>query len=165
MEVIALIILIIFSIAGFIGIFFTPVGTFIILAGSIIYAILTGFDIITVRCLIILLLLCICGEVLEYVVVIVGTKKFGGSNKATLGALIGGVTGAMLGATFLGIGAIPGTFIGIFLGIFLSEVITKKGIIKSLKAGTGGVIGRFGAIFAKVVIAIIMFIIIGIRII
>lgn len=164
MEIAALIILIIFSLAGFAGIFFTPVGTFIILAGSIIYAILTGFDIITVRCLIILLLLCICGEALEYAAVIIATKKFGGSNKAALGALIGGIIGAMLGAAFLGIGVILGTFLGIFLGIFLSEVITKKGVVESLKASTGGIIGRFGAIFAKVVIAIIMLIIIGVRV-
>ncbi|MBT9146957.1 DUF456 domain-containing protein [candidate division NPL-UPA2 bacterium Unc8] len=164
MEVVALIILIIFSLAGFAGIFFTPIGTFIILAGSIIYAILTGFDIITVRHLIILLLLCLCGEVLEYVMVVISTKKFGGSNKAALGALIGGVIGAMLGTAFLGIGIILGTFLGIFLGIFLSEIITKRDLVKSLKAGAGGIIGRFGAIAAKVVVAIIMLIIIGVRV-
>jgi uncharacterized protein YqgC (DUF456 family) len=165
LEVVALIILIIFSLAGFIGVFFTPIGTFIILAGSIIYAILTGFDIIMVRHLIILLLLCLCGEVLEYVMVVIGTKKFGGSNKATLGALIGGILGATLGAPLLGIGIILGTFLGIFLGIFLSEVLAAKDLVKSLKAGAGGIIGRLGAIVAKAVIAIIMLIIIGVRVI
>ncbi len=96
--------------------------------------------------------------------VVISTKKFSGSNKAALGALIGGVIGAMLGTAFLGIGIILGTFLGIFLGIFLSEIITKKDLAKSLKAGAGGIIGRFGAIAAKVVVAIIMLIIIGVRV-
>ena len=163
-ETLALIILIIFSLTGFIAIFFTTFGTLIILIGSVIYALLTNFDILTIKHLVILLVLYFFGEASEYIFVIIGGKKLGASNAAVVGALIGAIVGAILGATLFGVGIILGTFLGIFLGAFTVELFLKKDLTKSFKAGTGGVIGRVGSIVAKVVIAIIMFTIITMQI-
>ena len=160
MEILALAILILFSLIGFVAIFFTTFGTLIILIGSILYSFITGFSIIGLKMLLVLLTLYLFGEVLEYVFIIVGAKKLGASNTAVAGAIIGGIVGAIFGVMFFGVGIILGTFLGIFLGAFLAELIVQKDVIKSLKAGAGGVLGRVGSIFAKVVIAIIMFIII-----
>ena len=156
MEGLALAILIIFSLIGFAAIFFTTFGTLIVLIGSVIYALMTDFSILTVRTLLVLLTLYLCGEVLEYVFIIIGGKKFGASNAAVVGALLGGIIGAILGAGFLGVGLLLGTFLGIFLGAFLVELAVKKDLVKSLKSGAGGVIGRIGSIVAKVIIAVIM---------
>lgn len=156
MEAFALTILTIFSLAGFTAIFFTTFGTLIILIGAILHALLTNFSIITVKTLLILLVLYLCGEALEYIAVIVGAKKFGASNKAIAGAIIGGIAGAILGTAFFGIGLIFGAFAGIFLGAFLVELIAKKDVVKSIKAGAGGIAGRIGSIIAKVIIAAIM---------
>lgn len=157
MEILALAILILFSLIGFAAIFFTTFGTLIILIGSILYALLTGFSIISLKTLVILLTLYLCGEVLEYVFVIIGSKKLGASNAAVFGAIIGGILGAILGVGFFGVGLILGTFLGIFLGAFIVELIVHKDLIRSLKAGTGGILGRIGSIVVKVMIAIIMF--------
>ena len=157
METLALIILSIFSLIGFAAIFFTTFGTLIILTGALLYALLSGFCIITVKIIMILAVLYLAGEALEYLFIILGAKKFGASNKAIIGAIIGGIAGAILGSAFFGIGLILGAFAGIFLGAFFVELITKKDIVKSIKAGTGGVVGRIGSIIAKTVIAIIMF--------
>jgi len=164
MEVVALIILIVFSVVGFGAIFFTTFGTLIIFIGALLYAVMTGLSVITFKSLIILFILYLCGEVMEYGLVIVGAKRLGASNAAVIGALIGAILGAMLGASLLGIGLILGTFLGIFLGAFLVELLIQKNLLKSLKAGTGGLLGRFGSILAKVVIAVIMFAIIISRI-
>jgi len=164
METLALVILIIFSLVGFGAIFFTTFGTLIILIGSVLYAILTNFQILSIKSLSILLLLYLCGEVLEYVFIIVGSKKLGASNLAVIGALIGGVLGAIIGAMFLGIGLFLSTLIGIFLGAFLVELIVQRDLIKSAKAAMGGVIGRVLSIGAKVVIAISMFIVLLLQI-
>ena len=161
MEILALILLMLFSLIGFAAIFFTTFGTLLILIGSILYALLTGFSIISIKTLLVILTLYLCGEVLEYVFVIMGAKKLGASNKAVIGAVAGGIIGAVLGAGFLGIGIILGTFLGIFLGAFLVEFAVHKDLVKSLKAGTGGLLGRLGSIIAKIIIAIAMFIILG----
>ena len=156
MEVLALVILIVFSLVGLAAIFFTTFGTLIIFIGSLIYAFLTDFAIIGIKSLVILLILYLVGEVFEYISIIIGGKKFGASNQAILGAIIGGILGAIIGAGFLGIGLILGTFLGIFLGAFLVELLIQKDLVKSLKSGTGSVIGRVGSIVFKVIIAVIM---------
>ena len=163
MQILALIILIIFSIVGLGAVFFTTFGTLIILLGCIIYAVLTKFSILNLKYLIILLVLYLVGEVLEYALVIIGAKRLGASNAAVIGALIGAILGATLGVAILGIGIILGTFLGIFLGAFLVELIIQRNLVNSLKAGTGGILGRLGSILAKLVIAFSMFFIVGLR--
>jgi len=165
MELLAIIILLISIIVGFVAIFFTTFGTLIIMIGSLIYAALTDFAVLTVRHLIVLSIFYLCGEVLEYAFIIIGAKKFGASNAAILGALIGGTLGAIAGSMSLGVGLIPGVFLGIFLGAFLVELIVHKDLVKSLKAGAGGVLGRIGSVITKLLIAIVMLMIIGSRVI
>jgi len=156
MEILALSLLIIFSLVGFAAIFFTTFGTLIILVGAFLYTFLTQFSVLSVKTMVVLLTLYLSGEVLEYVLIIVGAKKLGASNAAVVGALVGGILGAILGVGFFGIGLLLGTFCGIFLGAFLVEWILQKDLVKSLKAGMGGLLGRVGSIIAKVVIATIM---------
>ncbi|UCD15804.1 MAG: DUF456 domain-containing protein [Candidatus Omnitrophota bacterium] len=165
MEVLALVILGISVLAGFISIFFTTFGTLIIFIGSLVYAALTGFAVINLKTIVVLFAFYLCGEVLEYICIIAGAKKFGASNVAVAGALIGGFAGALLGTAVLGIGIFLGVFVGIFLGAFLAEFIVQKDLVKSLKAGTGSILGRIGSIAAKLVIAIIMLVIMTLKII
>ena len=156
MEIFALSILIIFSLIGFAAIFFTTFGTLLILIGAVLHGLLTGFSVLSLRTFLILVTLYLCGEVLEYVFIISGAKKFGASNAAAWGAIIGGIVGAIAGAPLLGVGIILGAFFGIFFGAFIVELIVQRDLVKSLKAGAGGVFGRIGSIVAKVIIAIIM---------
>lgn len=164
MEIAALVILLICSMLGFAALFFTTFGTMIILIGSILYALLTKFAIIDVRTLIILAALYGFGELLEYVLIISGAKKFGASNAAVVGAFLGGVLGAMLGAPILGVGLIFGAFIGMFLGAFSVELSIRRDLGQALKVGIGGLLGRIGSIAVKVVIALVMFYLMAVRI-
>ena len=156
MELFALILLVIFSVAGFASIFFTTFGTLLIFIGIFLYALLTKFSALSVRTLVVIFIIYLIGELLEYVFVILGVKKFGASNRAIVGALLGGMLGAVLGTAFFGVGIIVGTFAGIFLGAFFVELFSKKDMVRSIKAGTGGVVGRIGSIAAKLVIAAVM---------
>ena len=153
MQILALVIVIIFSLAGLAAVFFTTFGTLIILIGAVTYALLTGFSVITVKTLIILAVLYFIGESFEYIFIILGVKKFGASNKAIIGALLGGVLGAILGSAFFGVGLIIGTFVGIFMGAFTIELFVRKDLVKSIKAGAGGVAGRISSVVAKLIIA------------
>ena len=154
MEIAALTILIIFSAAGFIAIFFTTFGTLIILIGSGIYAVMTNFSAITAKVLGILFVLYVFGEAMEYVFVILGAKKLGASNRAIAGAIVGGIVGGIVGAGMFGFGVIIGTFAGIFVGAFLVELIVRGNIATSFKAGVGSLFGRLlasrpGGVFSR----------------
>jgi len=65
MEMLALSLLILFSVVGFFAIFFTTFGTLIILIGSGLYAVMTEFSVITPKVFVLLLTLYLCGEILE----------------------------------------------------------------------------------------------------
>lgn len=157
MEILALSLLILLSVVGFAAIFFNAFGTLIILIGSLVYSYMTGFFVLTPRVLLILILLYLCGEVFEYVLVIVGAKKFGASNRAVVGALAGAFIGAFIGVQFLGIGIIFGMLFGIFFGAFTVEYLIQRDLVKSLKAGVGGLAGHLGSILVKAIIAVVMF--------
>lgn len=156
MESVALLLLIFFIVVGFAAIFFTTFGTFIMMAGTLLYAVMTDFEIITPKLLGILFVLYVIGELLEFIFTVIGAKKFGASNAAAVGAVAGGVLGAVIGTGFFGIGIIPGTFCGIFLGAFLVEQLLYKEWRRSFNAGVGSLAGRIGSIVAKCFIAIIM---------
>ncbi|UCG35662.1 MAG: DUF456 domain-containing protein [Candidatus Omnitrophota bacterium] len=164
MELFPLSLLVLLSVVGFIAIFFTTFGTLIIFMGAALFAFWTKFSIISIGALAFLFILYLIGEVLEYLLVVLGVKKLGSSNAAIIGALFGGVIGAGLGLLAFGINVVVGTFLGIFLGAFLVELWIHKDLKKSLKAGAGGIIGRLGSIVAKVIIAVAMLTIISAQI-
>ena len=163
MELTAAAILAICAVIGFVLIFFSSVGTLLIMAGAAAYAAITNFTVIDVKTLIILFTLYLASEVLEYIFIIVIAKKLGASNWAVLGAIAGGILGGMFGASFFGVGIALGVIMGIFLGAFLVELLLHKDLKQSLKAGLGGVFGRLLSIAVKVAVAVIMLAIIGIK--
>ncbi len=156
LNILAIIILTLSCLAGFVAIFFTTFGTLIILCGTIIYSAMTSFEVVTFKLLLVIFVLYLIGELCEYLFIVLGTKKAGSSNAAVVGAMVGAVPGAILGAAFFGIGIILGTFLGIFLGAFLVELFLHGDLRRSLLAGTGGVLGRVGSIVAKIFIALTM---------
>lgn len=168
MEAIAIAGLIIFYLVllfGIVSIFFGIFGTLIIFLDALVYGLLTNFERVGFKGLLILLCLYMVGELLEYVFIVIGAKRFGASTKAIIGALVGGVIGAIVGTTALPIiGTAMGAFLGVFLGAFVVELATKRKVVASLKAGAGSFLGRAGAICAKFVIAIAMVVIILLRI-
>jgi uncharacterized protein YqgC (DUF456 family) len=160
MELLGTIIFIICLTGGFISLFFGFPGTLVILAATLIYALLTGFSVITGRILCGLTLIYLAGEGLEYLLVLAGARKFGASRAGVAGAIGGGILGALLGACGGGLGLVPGTLLGIFLGASLAEFTTKRDLRASLKAGVGGLSGRVSAIALKVIIALGMLLVI-----
>ncbi|MEZ5012344.1 MAG: DUF456 domain-containing protein [Bacteroidales bacterium] len=72
-------------------------------------------------------------SVLDYIVPIWGTKKFGGSKYGARGATIGLIIGLFFGP--------PGIIIGPFLGAVVGELLFKDDIKYALKAGFGSLLG------------------------
>lgn len=86
--------------------------------------------------------------VLDYLVPIWGTRKFGGSKYGTRGAAIGLVIGFFLGPV--------GIIIGPLLGAFVGEMIFKDNVRYALKAGFGSLIGFLTGVGLKLAASFVM---------
>lgn len=81
----------------------------------------------------ILLFFVILVTILDYIVPIMGTKKYGGSKRGVWGATIGVVIGLFFGPL--------GIIIGPFLGAFIGEISTGKREKDALRAAWGSFVG------------------------
>ncbi len=142
---------------GLISILIGFPGNFLILANSVLYGWYGGFKTITVNIVIVLIMLAVLGEVFEFVLGIIGSKKQNSSTKAIVGSIVGGIFGAVWGAPFLfGIGSIVGAFVGAFAGAFVVEYVRIRNVDQALKSGWGAFVGRVGGTITKGLIAIAM---------
>ena len=149
--------------AGLISHIFGFPGNFIILADSILFGWYDGFNDVSVKILIILLGLALLGELVEFIVGILGAKKYKSSNKAIVGSIVFGIIGGILGIPFfLGIGAVIGAFIGAFVGAFLVEFFLEKNVDRAMKSGWGAFVGRLAGTFFKGAIGIAMIVIVAV---
>ena len=86
--------------------------------------------------------------ILDFVIPIWGTKKFGGSKYGTTGATIGLIAGLFLGPA--------GLIIAPLFGAFIGEIIFKNDIHYALKAAIGSFIGFLTGIGLKLTASGIM---------
>ena len=88
--------------------------------------------------------------VLEYVIPVYGTKRFGGSKAGMWGCMIGMVAGFWLGPF--------GIIIGPFIGALIGELIYNSNSQHALKAALGSFVGfLFGTIVKVAVCGIMVF--------
>ena len=86
--------------------------------------------------------------VLDYMIPIWGTKKFGGTKYGVWGCTLGFIAAFWLGPL--------GVVIGPFVGAFLGEMLGGQDSRKSLKAAMGSFIGFLVGTFLKLVICFFM---------
>lgn len=86
--------------------------------------------------------------ILDYIVPVWGTRKFGGSKYGMRGATVGLIIGLFLGPL--------GIVLGPLFGAFVGEMIFKDDINYALKAGFGSLIGFLTGIGLKLAASFIM---------
>ena len=86
--------------------------------------------------------------ILDYIVPVWGTRKFGGSKYGTRGATIGLVIGFFIGPL--------GIIIGPLLGAFIGEMIFKDDMNYALKAGIGSLLGFLMGVGLKLAASFVM---------
>ena len=130
-------------------------GTWIIAGSAIGYAALVPHSIgaVTIICVTVLAFV---GELIEFYLTARYTKKYGGSRRASWGAVIGGMVGAFVGIPVPIIGSVIGAFIGAFVGAFVGQVSLGTGGGHATRVATGALIGRTLAAATKVGIGVAM---------
>jgi uncharacterized protein YqgC (DUF456 family) len=98
--------------------------------------------------LIVLAAITIVVAILDYIVPIWGTKKFGGSKYGTRGATVGLIIGLFLGPV--------GIIVGPLLGAIVGELIFKDDMGYAVKAGFGSLLGFLTGIGLKLAASFIM---------
>lgn len=91
------------------------------------------------------LIIAIIVTALDYIIPVIGTKKFGGTKKGVWGSTIG----LIVGLFFAPIGIILGPFVGAFLGELIED---KRHLKKAFKAATGSFIGFLFSTGLKLVV-------------
>src|SRR5215204_5930418 len=118
MELLILVVIVLVSLAlipfGLPGLWLiiaSAVGYALLLPGSIGWVTIGGATVLAV-----------VAEVLEFTLAGKYTRKYGGSSRATWGAIFGGIAGALVGVPVPIIGSILGAFVGTFAGALVAEL-------------------------------------------
>ena len=98
--------------------------------------------------LIILGVITVVVSILDYVVPIWGTKKFGGSKYGTRGATVGLIIGLFLGPVGIIIGPLAGAVVG--------ELIFKDDMKYAIRAGFGSLLGFLTGVGLKLAASFVM---------
>lgn len=107
-----------------------------------------NFSYIGVWTLLLLAIMAALTYLVEFTGSILGVKKYGGSNRAMIGAAIGGFAGLFLG--------IPGILIGPFLGAVIGELSLQRSLDEASRSGFGTVVGLALGVAGKLAIGIAM---------
>jgi uncharacterized protein YqgC (DUF456 family) len=101
-------------------------GVPLIFAAALVYAYLTGFEVVGALVIVLLGLFALLAFVADFLGTTYGARKFGASEWGTAGGAIGGLVGALAGALFFGVGALFGLLAGTIGGVFLGEYLRRR---------------------------------------
>jgi uncharacterized protein len=126
---------------------FVP-GTPLILAGAILYAVSTDFTPVGPGRLVLLAALALVGATLTALAGMIGTRRAGGSRRATIGALLG----LLVGLVWAPIGLLLGPVLGAIVG----ELSSSGRLAESVRVGVGTLLGLLLGAVAHVAVAAAM---------
>jgi hypothetical protein len=115
---------------------------------GLIFLHLSRFGQFTTPMLIVLGAITVIVTVIDYIVPVWGTRRFGGSKYGTRGATVGLIIGFFLGPL--------GIILGPLIGAFVGEMIFKDDLDYAFKAGIGSLIGFLTGIGLKLAASFVM---------
>ena len=117
-------------------------GTLVIFAAALCYYFMVPGGAIGVTTLVVIGIMMVIAEVLEFTLAGKYARKYGGSKRAGWGAIVGGIMGAFMGVPVPIIGSVIGAFIGSFVGAFAFEWYGHKDHSVATRVAWGALVGR-----------------------
>ena len=117
-------------------------GLWIMVASAVTYNLVVPGDPIGWVTLVVVGVLALVAELLEFSLTGKYARKYGGSRRAGWGAILGGIVGAMVGIPVPIIGSVIGAFIGSFLGALIAELTGGSSAGDATRVAKGALIGR-----------------------
>ncbi|MFL5639823.1 MAG: DUF456 domain-containing protein [Gemmatimonadaceae bacterium] len=117
-------------------------GLWIMVASAVTYNMVVPGDPIGWVTLIVVGVLALVAELLDFVMTGRYARKYGGSRRAGWGAILGGIVGAMVGVPIPIVGPVIGAFVGSFLGALIAELTGGSSAGDATRVAKGALIGR-----------------------
>lgn len=117
-------------------------GTLVIFAAALCYYFMVPGGAIGVTTLVVIGIMMLIAEVLEFTLAGKYARKYGGSKRAGWGAIIGGMVGAFMGVPVPIVGSVIGAFVGAFVGAFAFEWYGHKDHAVATRVAWGALVGR-----------------------
>lgn len=95
-------------------------------------------------------------ELLEFLFVKRMTARYGGSNRAFWGALVGGIVGVFVGLPVPVIGSMIAGFVGSFVGAAVVAYAETRELLAAHRVGWGVLVGRIMSAFAKTAAGVVL---------
>jgi uncharacterized protein len=96
------------------------------------------------------IVLAICAELIEWVIIRKFNIRYGGSRLAFWGAIAGGIAGVIIGVPVPIVGSIVAGFVGSFIGAAAATYYETKQLESATRVGFGIMMGKMWAAFTKV---------------
>jgi uncharacterized protein YqgC (DUF456 family) len=125
-------------------------GLWIMVASAVAYNMIVPGDPIGWFTLLAVAVLALVAELLEFSLTGRYARKYGGSRRASWGAILGGMVGAMIGFPVPVIGPIIGAFVGSFCGALFAELTGGTSAGDATRVAKGALIGRVVSTMLKI---------------
>ncbi len=129
-------------------------GTWVVVAGSILYALVADFDTQDWKVILITVIFAISGEIAEYLSTVLGAKRENVPTNVLIASMIGGLVGGIIGVPIFLIGSLLGLLLGTYLGALLFSLFKVREVPVALSMATSALFSRAIALFAKTAITL-----------
>lgn len=132
-------------------------GIWLIVASGVGYGWWSGWESVDLTILLILGGIALLGELVEFGMSVITSRKAGASSRAAWGGLIGGLVGMIVFSIPVPIiGTVIGALLGCFAGAMIGELTVKSQIGHGVKVGFFAAVGFVLGTVAKLAFAMIM---------
>jgi uncharacterized protein YqgC (DUF456 family) len=126
-------------------------GLWVMLGATLVYWLAVPAGSVGLVTLLVVSALVVTAEVMEFAVSGRYARQYGGSRRASWGAILGGIVGAVVGVPVPVLGSMVGAFAGAFVGALVAEfTVPRERRGEPLTVAKGALVGRVVAAALKV---------------